>query len=101
MNKTLIALGTAAAIGLGALVPSGQAMAAPLSPAMAGAVEVGSGLEQVGHRKRHFKRGIHVYVGKPYYGHYYGPKCRYKKVKVWSPYHHGYVWKTRKVCRGW
>ena len=41
--------------------------------------------------------GVHIYIGTPGYNH-----CRWKRVKarVWSNYHHHYiwVWKKRRVC---
>lgn len=50
---------------------------------------------QAGHRK-HFK------WHKPYYHHYhwgyhYGPKCFWKKKKVYG--HHGWFWKKYRVCK--
>jgi opacity protein-like surface antigen len=38
-----------------------------------------------------------------YYGHYkkhynHSVHCFWKKKKVWSNYHYGYIWKSVKIC---
>ena len=38
------------------------------------------------------------YWGPGYYGGSWGPACYFKKVKVWNPYVHAWVWKKKKIC---
>lgn len=101
LKKTFVMIGTAAAIGLGAIATTGAAQAAPASPAVIGQVQVGQGVEQVGrkyHHRRYYKRHYRHY--RPYRA-YYKPRCYYKRVKVYSHYHHGYIIKKKRICRGW
>jgi hypothetical protein len=101
-RNTLIAFGTALAIGLGALVPTGAAQAAPASPAAIAAVQVDNGIQDVGRRyykRKRYHKGYHVYVKPRHYHH--AKRCYFKRFKVYSHYHHGYVWKKRKICRYW
>ncbi|XWN31796.1 MAG: hypothetical protein ROR55_01370 [Devosia sp.] len=99
IKQNAIALGTAFAIGLGALAPTGAAQAAPLAPAAVAHVEIdNAGVEKVhrrGRRHKHHFHGFNVYVGPGYYGR----RCFKKRVRVWSPKLHAYVIKRRKVCR--
>lgn len=108
MKTTLIALGTAAFVGLGALAPVTSALAAPFAP-VATAATVDSGLTTVskkeggGHR-RHFKghRGKHGHHGRHWVGPYHGHGgCYFKAFKVWDPYFGGYVIKKKKFCDHW
>ena len=96
----------AAIVGIATVTGANAATAAPLAAQTAVAAD--SLVVDAGYRK-HGYRGHYDYghqFGWGYkqrhgygYGHAgYGKKCFKKKFKVWSDYHHGWVYKFKTVC---